>query len=64
MLHCYHKKYRNLIDDGDKNRKEKYTNKCFIKQELKFEDYKNVLEARKLEKEINPPEKYDIEKIV
>ena len=35
----------------------KNTKKCPIKQKLKFEDYKNYLEANKLEKEVNYFEK-------
>ena len=36
---------------GDK--KAKHTKKCVIKQELKFEDYKNFLEANRFENKIN-----------
>ena len=34
-----------LIDDGSENKKAKGTKKCVIKRKLKFQDYKNCLEA-------------------
>ena len=37
--------YSYLIDDGSENRKAKGTKKCIIKRKLKFENYKNCLEA-------------------
>ena len=42
-----------LIGHGDENKKGKGTNKCAIKQKLKFENYKDCLEAIQLENEIN-----------
>ena len=45
--------YSYLTDDGSKDKKiKKYTKKCVIKRELKFENYKNFLEATQLEKKI------------
>ena len=40
------KTYRYLIDDGIKDKKSK--KKCAIKIKLKFENYKNCLEATQL----------------
>ena len=41
-----------LKDDGNDDKIAKGTNKCVIKWELKFEDYKNCLEANRLENNI------------
>ena len=46
-----------LIDDSSKDKKAKSTKKCVIKKQLKFEHYKNCLEATHLENEINYLEK-------
>ena len=46
-----------LIDDGKEDKKTKGTKKCVIKWKLKFENYKNCLEAPKLENKIKYPEK-------
>ena len=35
------KTYSYLIDDGSKNKKAKYKNKCVMKRKLKFENYRN-----------------------
>ena len=40
-----------------KIKKTKDTKKCFIKRKLKFEDYKNYLEAAQLDNKINHLEK-------
>ena len=37
--------YSYLKDNNDKDKKGKGTKKCVIKRKLKFEDYKNCLEA-------------------
>ena len=42
-----------LIDDGYENKKADSTKKCVIKENLKFKDCKNGLEANQLENEIN-----------
>ena len=42
-------------DNNDKNKRKKSKKKCFIKQKLKFEDYKSCFEA-------NQPEKWPNEK--
>ena len=39
------KTYSYLIDDGSEDKKAKGTKKCVIKRKLKFENYKNCLEA-------------------
>ena len=39
------------------NRKVKGSRKCAIKRKVKFENYKNYLEATQLENKINYPEK-------
>ena len=49
--------YSYLTDDNDESKKAKDTKKCAMKQKLKFEDYKNCLEANQLKKEINYHEK-------
>ena len=47
------KTYSYLIDDGSENKKAKGTKKCVIKIKLKFENYKNCLEATQLDNKIN-----------
>ena len=39
----------------------KGTKRCVIKKNLKFEDYKNYLEATQLENKINHLEKFEID---
>ena len=51
------KPYSFLTDMGDENKIAKGTKKCVIKRKIKFEDYKNCLEATRLESEINYLEK-------
>ena len=45
--------YSYLIDDGSEDKKAKGTKKCVIKRQLKFEDYKNYLDATQLDNETN-----------
>ena len=47
------KTYSYLIDDGSEDKKAKGTKKCVIKRKLKFENYKNCLEATQLENKTN-----------
>ena len=47
------KTYSYLIDDSSEDKKVKGTKKCAIKRNLKFENYKNCLEATQLENKIN-----------
>ena len=47
------KTYSYLIDDSSEERKAKGTNKCAIKRKLKFENFKNCLEATQLENKKN-----------
>ena len=54
------KTYSYLIDDGTEDKKAKRTKKCVIKRKLKFENYKNCLEATQLENKINYLEKNKI----
>ena len=42
-----------LIDYGSENKKAKGTKNCVIKRKLKFENYKNYLQANELENKIN-----------
>ena len=42
-----------LIDYGSENKKAKGTKNCAIKRKLKFENYKNYLQANELENKIN-----------
>ena len=53
--YCY------IIDDGDENGEAKGTNKCVMKQKLKFKNYKNYLETNQLENETSHLEENDIE---
>ena len=50
-----------LIDDCSEDKKAKDTKKCVIERKLKFEDYKNCLEATQLENKINHLEKNEID---
>ena len=54
------KTYSYLIDDGSEDKKAKGTKKCVINRKLKFENYKNCLEATQLENKINYLEKNKI----
>ena len=47
------KTYSYLKDNNDEDKKAKGTKKCVIKRKLKFEDYKNCLEAAQIENKIN-----------
>ena len=51
------KTYSYLIDDGSKDKKAKGTKKCVIKRKLKFENFKNCLEASQLENKVSYIEK-------
>ena len=51
------KTYSYLIDDNSEDKKTKDAKKCVIKRKLKFEDYKNCLEAAQIENKINHLEK-------
>ena len=55
------KTYSYLIDDGSEDKKAKGTKNCVIKRKLKFENYKNCLEATQLENKINHLEKNKID---
>ena len=49
--------YSYLKENNDEDKKAKDTKKCVIKRKLKFEDYKNCLEAVQFENKINHLEK-------
>ena len=51
------KTYSLLIDDVSEDKTEKFTENCVIKRKLKFENYKNCLEATQFENKINHLEK-------
>ena len=53
-----------LIDDGSEDRKAKVTKKCVKKRNLKFENYKNCLEATQIEKKIVIQKKIKLAQIV
>ena len=55
------KTYSYLIDDGSENKKAKGTKSCVIKRKLKFENYKNCLEATRLDNKIKYLEKNKID---
>ena len=54
------KTYSYLIDDSIEDKKAEGTKKCVIKRKLKFENYKNCLEATELENKIIYLEKIKI----
>ena len=56
------KTYSYLIDDGSEDQKAKGTQKCMIKRKLKFENYKNSLEATQLDNKIKYLQKNKINK--
>ena len=47
------KTYSYLKDNNDEDKKVKDTRKCVIIRKLKFNDYKNCLEAAQIERKIN-----------
>ena len=51
------KSYSYLIDGNSEDKKAKGRKKCVTKRKLKFQNYKNCLEATQLENKINYPEK-------
>ena len=51
------KTYSYLIDDGSDNKKANGIKKYVIKRKLKFEDFKNFLEATQLDNKLNYLEK-------
>ena len=51
------KTYSYLIDNDSEDKKAKGSKTCFIKIKIKFENYKNCLEATKIENKINYLEK-------
>ena len=53
-----------LIDDSNEDKKAKDTKTCVMKRKLKFENYKNCLEATRLENKINYLEKIKLTYIV
>ena len=54
------KTYSYLKDNNDEDKKAKGTKKCVIKRKLKFENYKNCLEATQLDNKIKYLEKNKI----
>ena len=61
------KTYTYLIDDGSEDKKKaKGAKMCVIKRKLKFENYKNCLEATQLKNETNclEKDKIDIEELL
>ena len=54
------KTYSYLIDDSSEDKKAKVTKKCVLKRKLKFENYKNCLEATQLDNKIKYLEKNKI----
>ena len=50
-----------LKDNNDEDKKAKDTKKCVIKRKLKFENYKNCLEATQLDNKIKYLEKNKID---
>ena len=60
------KTYSYLLDDSSEDKKAKDTKKCGIKRKLKFENYKNCLEATQLENHLekNQIERDSLKKII
>ena len=56
------KTYSYSTDDESKDKKAKGTKACLIKRKLKFENYKNCLEATQTENEINHIKKIKLTK--
>ena len=54
------KAYYYLIDNDSEDKKAKSTKKCVMKRKLKFENYKNCLEATLFKTKINYLEKNEI----
>ena len=54
------KTYSFLIDGGSEDKKAKDTKKYAIKRKLRFENYKNCLEATQPENKINHLEKIEL----
>ena len=60
------KTYDYLKDNNDEDKKNpKYLKKCVIKRKLRFQDYKNYLEAAQTENKVNHLEqnKFDIDSL-
>ena len=55
------KTFSYLKENNDEDKKAKGIKKCTIKRKLKFEDYKNCLEAAQMENKINHLEKNKID---
>ena len=58
------KTYGYLIDGGSQDKKAKGTEKCVMKRRLKFQNYKNCLEATQPDSKINYLEKIKLTQIV
>ena len=58
------KTYSYLTDNNDENKKAKDKKKCVIKQTLKFEGYKQCLEATQFQNKINELVKIKLMRIV
>ena len=56
--------YSYLIDDDSEDQKAKSTKKCVIKRKIKFENYKNCLEATQLYDKIKHLENNEVTQIV
>ena len=54
------KTYSYLIDDGSEDKKAKGTKKCVIRRKLKFQNYKNCIEATQLHNKVNYLEKNEM----
>ena len=55
------KTYSYLTEDCSEDKKARGSKKCVIKRKLRFENYKNCLEATELENKINHLEKNKID---
>ena len=59
------KTYSYLKDNNEENKKAKGTKKCVIKRKLKFQDYKNCLEAAQIKRKIRylRKKKFDVDSL-
>ena len=58
--------YSHLKDNNDEDKKAEGTKKCVIKIKLKFQDYKNCLEAAQIKRKINylRKKKIDVDSLI
>ena len=58
------KTYSYLRDDGSEDKKPQGTKKCVIQRKIKFENYKNSLEATRFENKVSHLEKNKMDTVL